>query len=257
MKRITPHLLALSIFAFGCGADSEIEAVPVDAGTNVGTNSGTNSGSNSGTNVGTTDMGADDLDMGQEPVDMGQEPVDMGDEPVDMGDQMADMGADADLESDSGTDAGVEPSCDINGFTVTSSSVSSIGTDLLFYEAIEGQETDPMFKLLDFAFYTEYGATAEPQTVTFDGENYADCGVCLLAYECTPTTCGVSYLVESGTANVTAAGYGQGDAFTATFDDLVLREVTIDSDTLMSTPVPGGKTWCIESLTATGTTVAN
>jgi hypothetical protein len=59
------------------------------------------------------------------------------------------------------------------------------------------------------------------------------------------------YEVDSGTLDVSenAAGTGVGQ-LSATLTDIHAREVTVDEENAFhTTPVMGGSTWCIDSLT--------
>ena len=40
-----------------------------------------------------------------------------------------------------------------------------------------------------------------------------------------------------------------GSVFQATLNDVVLREVSIDPETYISSPVAGGDTWCLDDYT--------
>ena len=119
---------------------------------------------------------------------------------------------------------------------------------VLFYTATAG--TAPNIERLTFDFYFPFGATDGPQDVIFTGENLKDCHTCLVARrECESARCadGRAFLVQEGTASITAMG-AAGTSFVGTLSNAVLAEVTISAADLETTLVPGGETWCIDSL---------
>ena len=67
---------------------------------------------------------------------------------------------------------------------------------------------------------------------------YADC-----ADATDMNTCAKTFFAESGTVHFTAMGQ-IGDQLTAMLQDVVLTEVTVDTETWESTPVAGGDAWC-------------
>ncbi len=236
--------IALSLFVFaGCGTDAVGDPEP-DAGGTI------------------TDSGSNEVDMAVDEPDMRVEPEDMGTEPVDMAMEM-DAAADAeapDMPGDAGDDAGMADAgmnCDQTGFSVTSSKVETIAADYFVYEAVEGMTSDANYRTIDFSIFPEDGGTIAVQGFTFTGESYADCGLCLLAYACTANGCDTTLMAQSGNVDISAIGTGNGDAFAAEFRDLVFQEVDIDSSTFATTIVPGGLTWCVPTLSASGSNVAN
>ncbi|MDY0003224.1 MAG: hypothetical protein RBU30_18130, partial [Polyangia bacterium] len=144
-------------------------------------------------------------------------------------------------------DAAVQPDgsvgdCDHTGFTFTSelASTKSYG---LAYQAYSS-EAEPV-DLLMVQIYTEWNGPTTPGTYSLDNINYADCGLCLLVYAgCTTTECEKTFYADAGSVLISSIG-GLGSTFAATFQNVVFKEVTIDSGTWVSTPVPGGDTWCM------------
>lgn len=248
---------ALVLLLAACGTD---DLRQTDAGVDLSPRSDSGSAANNDP-ANSDPANSDPANSGGGPVDMGTTELDAGTEPdPDLGtnepDAAADMAGTPDM-ADMSADAGAAP-CDQVGFAPTSSEVGSIGTEYLGYLALEGMQTDPTSRALDFGIYTEFGGVIGPQNFVFTGENYADCGVCLQTLLCTAGGgCTRTFLAESGSVEINQIGTVDGAAFEATFTDVELIEVTIDSNTLQSTPVAGGERWCIDTLTTTGTTVAN
>ena len=237
--------LCLLIFVAACGTDTVGEND--DAGTNF----------NPGDTGSATDFG-NVPDLGEPTEDMGETAPDM-DEPADMN-SIADAGDAGEIDAgatDAGTSGADAGMCDQTGFSVTSSTVESIAADLFIYDAIEGVDTDPNYRRFELAIFPEDGGTIATQGFTFTGESYADCGLCLLAYACTANGCNRTFMAQSGSVDISAIGTGSGDAFAAEFSDIVFQEVQIDDGTFATTLVPGGDTWCVPTLSASGTNVAN
>lgn len=79
-------------------------------------------------------------------------------------------------------------------------------------------------------------------------DNYVNCSTCVLVYtNCDAAgICDKIFFANEGAVNVTAYGT-VGGRFTGTVSNVTLQEVTIDEQTFVSTPVPGGDQWCIDS----------
>lgn len=119
---------------------------------------------------------------------------------------------------------------------------------VLFYTATAGSA--PNIERLTFDFYFPFGATDAPQELVFDGENLKDCHTCLVARRnCESARCadGKAFLVQEGTASITALG-AAGTSFQGTIENAVFAEVSISVADLETTVIPGGETWCIDSL---------
>jgi thiol-disulfide isomerase/thioredoxin len=84
-------------------------------------------------------------------------------------------------------------------------------------------------------------------TYSFDGINYADCGLCLLAYvNCDGSSCEKTLYAEEGSVEISEIGFETGDTFSAQLNGVVFREVEIDPSTYQSTVIPDGDTWCFD-----------
>lgn len=111
--------------------------------------------------------------------------------------------------------------------------------------------TQPVDRL-SLEFFFALGDLADgPGTITFSGKDYADCSACaLLGERCEGAlnsflSCQATFLVESGTLDITAMG-PVGGRFSGVLRNAVFHEVTIDSNTSVATPVENGRTWCIQ-----------
>jgi hypothetical protein len=153
-----------------------------------------------------------------------------------------DAGAvDAGADVDGGGDG-----CDLVGFTPTMTSTAGSPDDLSHLMA--ATEEDLFLELL-----FGVGASDTPHTFTFTGENYADCHTCLVMdAECNGdrSVCGTHYLVQSGRVTFTSLSR---TALEGTLEDVRMVEVTIEPPpSFRSTPVADGRTWCIPSLSFSG-----
>jgi hypothetical protein len=134
--------------------------------------------------------------------------------------------------------------CTNNGFVAVTETASEISGNTIY--TAQTNPTEP-FDQLSLENYPSQGGLIRGGQWTFTGQNYANCGVCVLIYQ--NVNGGVPdkiFLAESGTLNLTSIG-GVGSQLTGSFTDLVLIEVTIDSQTFISTPVPNGDNWCIDT----------
>jgi hypothetical protein len=144
---------------------------------------------------------------------------------------------------DVGPDAGAS-ACDVDGFGPTAGGnylTTGLGDFLLLYDG-----TEPPLRKVQLELY---GGSRTPLTHTIAGENFSDCEVCLsLLDACASPTgeCDVQYFAEVGTVSITT--YDDG-LIEGVLTGIEAVEVTIDPDTFVSTPVPGGGRWCLEALT--------
>ncbi|MBI5490779.1 MAG: DUF1566 domain-containing protein [Deltaproteobacteria bacterium] len=154
--------------------------------------------------------------------------------------------------------------CDRSGFwgdytTVVRYEAPTDGWLTLKYES-----SDYLFEALWVELYAGYGdpePTFAPGSfvlgATAAERNYQTCGTCIVAgTTCTASDgCEKMFFATAGTLAITDIG-SAGGRFAGTLTGLELMEVTIDPDTLRSTPVPGGAQWCIDSTAFDGTIAA-
>ncbi len=182
-------------------------------------------------------------------------------------DVVADLPADthvdtsSDTVADTAADVPVDPvtddapvTCDREGYVSTIDAARfSSGTTMQY----TGQTTaSSPFDLLLIEFYYGFG---DPPPLTGPGtyvlattaveQNYATCGTCVsIASGCDEVagTCAKRFFATAGRIDVEEFG-AVGEPFSGVASGLTLVEVTIDPDTFLSSPVPGGEGWCIDS----------
>jgi hypothetical protein len=164
------------------------------------------------------------------------------------GEPMPDGGVgDAPVESDAPVENDASPGCMVlDEATLTMSSVHA-ETDALFAQRSSGTV------LVSAEAYFGTGAVEGSATVELTDENYATCTHCVvLRTDCVPSgSCGTSYLATQGTLEFAALTTISMDAV---LTNARLIEVTFDTKTFESTPVPSGRSYCIERVTFSGTT---
>jgi hypothetical protein len=143
----------------------------------------------------------------------------------------------------SGGSGGAPPVCDVTG--ITTSAQDAFMNDpggVLVYNGGAGANDD----ILVVEHWFQYGSATTPHTFAFPGENYLDCHTCaVILTDCVQGDCARRFLVQSGTLVVTTLDTNSG-SYAATLEDIVAIESIIDPATSISTPVPGGETWCLD-----------
>ena len=173
----------------------------------------------------------------------------------DSSDPVADTAVDTHADLPDATDVPWDDApapCTHNGFVATSIGASRSGTEVLFLQARSSESTP--FDILSIELYYGYG---EPPPLDAPGEyvlattaaerNYATCGTCVVArtgYD--GTVWDKVFLATGGVLEINAIG-AVGTQFTGSLSGVTMEEVTIDTSTYISTPVPGGEGWCIEA----------
>ncbi len=120
---------------------------------------------------------------------------------------------------------------------------------LFTYQARDA-ETVPFDELRIESYQAEpYYGPSGPGSYSLSGTNYEDCALCVYVIQnCSDDyMCDKVYYVDQGSLDI-ASMSTSGGMFNATLRNALFREVTIDSTTYESTPVPGGQNWCVESL---------
>ena len=141
--------------------------------------------------------------------------------------------------------------CTRTTFPVAVSNAGQIGTDPekpWFRYAAYSTDTAPGDILsIDSYQGSPYFGPAQPGSYSFEGSNYADCALCaIIWYNCNENyECERAFLADEGTLNIDALD-GVDSTFRGTLNGVVFREVTIDPETYVSTPVSGGETWCLD-----------
>lgn len=114
-------------------------------------------------------------------------------------------------------------------------------------------ESDPAYPkdILRIEIYPSLGGPDSPGTYALQPSDtsYENCSMCItISQNCSdPGSCEKIFMPTEGTLNLTALGQNPGESFTGEILGCTLREVLIDWDTFVTTPVPGGDVWCIDS----------
>ncbi len=144
-------------------------------------------------------------------------------------------------------------SCDFTGFAAASGTAtlkSGAVSPVLRYEAQALPSKDRL--VLEALLGDGHDGPTGPGAYDLTGSNYADCGLCLLAYKgCSPLGCARTFLADAGTVHIDAlpaAGGGDGQALKGRVEGARLREVYIDPKTFASVPLAGGDSWCVPEL---------
>lgn len=143
----------------------------------------------------------------------------------------------------------VVSACDQQGFA---------GTTAFFEKDDEagfisfGVEASDAYVTIEFYDFGDGSPLTGPGTYPIGGnaddQNYETCTTCVLLHTgCTTDTCARSFYGTKGQIEVTALDR-TANTVTAKLVGFEGVEVTIDENTFVSTPVPGGQTWCIASL---------
>lgn len=142
-----------------------------------------------------------------------------------------------------GTDIVVDP-CMRQGFTATLHEAYFDGDTYYFGYSSEAEP----FDILSVQLYTE---SPTPGSFSITAANYSECETCVLVFgDCTGDSCAKTFLAYEGSVSLTEWGTATGEPLTGTLTNVKLVQVEIDGS-FVSTPVPGGETWCIDSASFT------
>jgi hypothetical protein len=138
--------------------------------------------------------------------------------------------------------------CDHSSFIPQGGQTAVDYGDMFYYNA-ESAPTAPR-DILIFELRQSIGGPSAPGTYPIPNLNYAESSLCVLVYyDCNELDdCEKVFLANCGTMEIIYIG-DSGNHFYGTIADVNLIEVVIDPDTFVSTPVPGGQTWCIYDYT--------
>ncbi len=173
--------------------------------------------------------------------------------PVDATDTAYDPGVDTAYDPGIDTIPDSTGTCTYTGFSPVAQEALDYSTSGFVYGGYSST-TEPLY-LVSIEFFTGYGS---PPPLTGPGsytlattaveQNYSTCGTCVLVHQqcSTGVGCTRSFFATGGTLQISSWG-DVGTQFTGSLTGVTLVEVTIDSSTFVSTPVPGGQTWCLPS----------
>ena len=162
---------------------------------------------------------------------------------LDAGETAEDSGATAD------TTAAIPEGCTRGNFPMNSVQVTADGSNINFtaYSAT----TEP-YDVMSIQSLADWNGPTSAGTYALDDINYVDCGLCLLAYaDCEGGECAKTFYADAGDVVIDQIGMNEGDPFAGRLENVVFREVTIDSE-YVSTPVEGGDSWCMTDLAFEG-----
>jgi len=165
----------------------------------------------------------------------------------------------SDPSTDPGTDPGTDPEttnpepeildgCDFTGFAPADTQVAIPQSGVLQWAGLSATSDPYDVLLIELYQGSPYNGAVAAGTYDLAGSNYADCGNCVrMRTDCSQASggCTTDWYADEGQLVITDIGDG---LFAGEFKNVVLKEVTIDPNSFTSTPVPGGKTWCISSL---------
>jgi len=141
--------------------------------------------------------------------------------------------------------------CDRREFDIQSQNFSK-ETNYASYQA-RNASADPT-DVLSIELYN--GGSLQGATTAgiynLDDPNYETCANCVLIRATCNSgkPCEKTFYADVGTLNIQQWDAGDG-TFSGRLQGVVLREVTIDKDTFVSTQVPGGETWCVSDFAFT------
>lgn len=192
----------------------------------------------------TQDVGADDAPQAESEPDAQQEDEE---EPA------SEPAPDAEPEDEAPQTEEPADDCTYDGFPIlmhqATQDLSDPQLPLFRYQARD-VDTMPFDELQITSFQgAPYYGPSSPGQYSLAGSNYVDCALCVVLI----TSCNDSYqcdrvhLADEGILEVVDFGDRSGQ-FRARLYDAVIREVEIDPYTYVSTPVPGGDTWCIDEI---------
>ena len=135
--------------------------------------------------------------------------------------------------------------CDIEGFNVAQAIAQRQGDQFSVVYAVNNA-SEPYDMLQVEIYGGDFGGPTGPGTYQLDGSNYATCGLCVVARtNCSQNAgCQKTFYASEGVVQIDTFS-ADADRLVATVQNIVMQEVTIDSQSYQSTPVAGGQSWCI------------
>ena len=139
--------------------------------------------------------------------------------------------------------SGGSADCDTAGFTAAEEVAGNTQYGLAYQASAPSSSGGDAQDVMLTQIYSSFGGPTEPGRYDLAGINFKDCGLCLLIQtNCSENApCEKTFYAEEGIVEITAIG---GDRFAAVYENVVYREVTITEGESVSTPVPGGESWC-------------
>ena len=141
--------------------------------------------------------------------------------------------------------------CTYTDFPVANSGAGQVGEnpEKPWFRYLAFSTTEPpgnMLAIDSFQGEPYYGAS-KPGVYSLAGSNYSDCALCVMVwFQCDANyNCEKAFIADEGNLNIRSMA-GVGSTFDATFENVVLHEVTVNPETYESTRVQNGETWCLD-----------
>lgn len=141
----------------------------------------------------------------------------------------------------------VEGACSRTGFTAATATFQKETGSVLV--ALYSDDKEPV-DIVQIEIYTagEYTGATTVGTYSLNDANYQTCSNCVMVRaECSGSSCDKRFLVDEGDLVITQWD-ATGGLFKAKLVGAKAHEVTINSETYLSTRVAGGETWCLDGL---------
>jgi len=137
--------------------------------------------------------------------------------------------------------------CNEEGFSSTLSGYNSTSGSVVV--ELRSSDVAPA-DVLQVEIYTfdDYQGATDIGTYSLAGSRYEDCANCVVVRQnCTTSSCEKKFLVDEGDLVISQWDHA-GGVFRGKLVGAKAHEVTIDSETFVSTLVPGGETWCLDGV---------
>jgi len=146
------------------------------------------------------------------------------------------------------------PTCPTNGFQPVEQTVDvqeqASGGFLLHYQALSSQSLPLDAVVIDINAIQPNNGPTGPGTYDLKYKNLQSCGLCMYLLQGWNGQGYSKILVPTqGTLNITSYNPA-GGMFTGTFQGVVLKEATVNQNTLDVSVVQGGTTWCLDGYQA-------
>lgn len=158
--------------------------------------------------------------------------------------------------TDPGSGTNTEYTCNESSFSAQTASATN-ANQAVVYSALSASATPANYFAIEVFQSATFNGPTSPGTYTLSAsDNYADCGLCVLYQtDCNLETgsCDTLYFARGGSVTFSSLPPSQADTISGTISGLQLEEVTINADTFVSTPVPGGAGICMDTVTFSAT----
>jgi len=144
-------------------------------------------------------------------------------------------------------DTGAALGCSRSGFTAALTGFNA-ETGSVVVELRSSDKTPLDVLQIEIYTFGDFTGATDVGTYSLDGSTYEDCSNCVVVRSnCTSEGCEKRFLVDEGDL-VISQWDTAGGLFKGTLSGAKAHEVTIDSESYVSTLVPGGETWCLDGV---------